>query len=51
MTAIASRIASEFPDTNSGWGAGVESVREELVATSVEPVCAWRASAGKFFES
>jgi putative ABC transport system permease protein len=34
MTAISSRIAAEFPDTNSGWGATVESVHEELVASA-----------------
>jgi putative ABC transport system permease protein len=34
MSAIASRIAVEFPDTNSGWGVAVESVHEELVATA-----------------
>ncbi|HEY7697179.1 MAG TPA: ABC transporter permease, partial [Vicinamibacteria bacterium] len=34
MSAIASRIAAAFPDTNSGWGVSVESVREELVATA-----------------
>jgi putative ABC transport system permease protein len=34
MSAIASHIAGEFPDTNAGWGAVVESVHEELVAAA-----------------
>jgi putative ABC transport system permease protein len=34
MSAIASRIATEFPDTNAGWGVNLESVQEELVAAS-----------------
>jgi putative ABC transport system permease protein len=31
LAGIALRIAEEFPDTNAGWGARVESVGEELV--------------------
>ncbi len=34
MSAIASQIALEFSDTNSGWGVTVESVHEQLVATA-----------------
>jgi putative ABC transport system permease protein len=34
MAVIASRIAVEFPDTNAGWGAAVESVHEQLVAAA-----------------
>ncbi len=34
MSAVASRIAAEFPDTNAGWSASVESVHEGLVAAA-----------------
>ncbi len=34
MESIASAIASEFPDTNAGFGATVESVHEQLVAAA-----------------
>jgi putative ABC transport system permease protein len=34
LAAIASSIAEEFPDTNAGWSARVESVQEELVAAA-----------------
>jgi putative ABC transport system permease protein len=34
MSAIAARIAGEFPDTNAGWGVAMESVHEGLVASA-----------------
>ena len=34
MSAIAARIAGEFPDTNAGWGVEMESVHEQLVASA-----------------
>jgi putative ABC transport system permease protein len=33
MTLIASRLASTYPDSNSGWGARVTPAQEELVTT------------------
>ena len=34
MAAISARLGSQFPDSNQGWGAVVESVRGQLVATA-----------------
>jgi putative ABC transport system permease protein len=34
LAVIASGIAADFPDTNAGWSATVESVHEQLVAAS-----------------
>src|SRR6185295_16832392 len=33
MTLIASRLATTYPDSNTGWGARVISAQEELVTT------------------
>jgi putative ABC transport system permease protein len=34
LSVIAASIGSEFPDTNAGWGAELESVHEQLVASA-----------------
>jgi putative ABC transport system permease protein len=34
MSAIAARIAEDFPDTNAGWGTAMESVHEQLVQSA-----------------
>src|SRR4029077_2584046 len=33
MTLVASRLASTFPDSNTGWGARVIAAQEQLVTT------------------
>jgi putative ABC transport system permease protein len=37
MTAIAQRLAQEFPDTNTGWGIAVLPIREALVTEARTP--------------
>jgi hypothetical protein len=38
MTVIAGRLATTFPDSNTGWSARVISAQEQLV-TTVGPRC------------
>ena len=39
MTVVAGRLATTFPDSNTGWGARVIAAQEQLV-TTVRPALA-----------